>query len=355
MKKIGRPQKLYEFMGEYKTVRSWAEDVGLSYPAVYNRLKSGMSLGEALTKPKSKRVISFERPRLSEGFSWIGKYDVLCPDGNVLSGVSKRKNHYPKPMSSQCIECGSVFYWDLVRRGKNNPKQFCNKSCSCIHRNKKMAGVSRERLYDDIEAKCMGCGIEFIANWTGSGGYRKYCNAECFHKHGRKGAVRLGDRPLSEFGMYVGAERTGWSRLIQVDCFKCGTLTTKHRYSRGGSRYCSDDCWQYAKKQQMRESKRASNSYSHVKRAKLAGSDWEYGVTLKALAKRDNMECQICGCKVHRHKGPRHGWQPRAWSIDHIVAINGPCRGSHTWDNVQLACIECNTMKGTKDMDEVAA
>jgi 5-methylcytosine-specific restriction endonuclease McrA len=39
-------------------------------------------------------------------------------------------------------------------------------------------------------------------------------------------------------------------------------------------------------------------------------------------------------------------WMPKAPTVDHIIALaNG---GTHTWNNVQLACAECNTHKGAR-------
>ena len=355
---MGRPAKRIEAFGETKTIAAWSDDLGISAACLYYRLNSGASNEEALTAV-SNRVIDQKstikrRHSLPLGFRWCGIYDVSCPDGSVLSGVSKNKNHFPKPISGECLECGSVLYWDLVRRGKNNPKQFCNRSCACIYRNKKMKGVTREKLYDDIQAKCKGCGISFTSDWLGSCGYRQYCNNDCLTKN-HKPTKQLGDRPLSDFGLYVGAVKTSWSEFTQRECIVCGSLTTKQRYSIGGYRHCSIECQEHSTAESKRKARRNQGKYNHVKRAKAVGSDWEYGITLKAVAKRDGMKCQICGCTVHKHKGPYYGYQPKAWSIDHIVAINGPGRGSHTWDNVQLACIECNTMKGIKGMDEVAA
>ena len=64
---------------------------------------------------------------------------------------------------------------------------------------------------------------------------------------------------------------------------------------------------------------------------------------------RDAWRCGICGAKTHKAK--RGTYHPRAPELDHIVALaNG---GSHTWDNVQCSCRECNGRKGATDYGQI--
>lgn len=74
-------------------------------------------------------------------------------------------------------------------------------------------------------------------------------------------------------------------------------------------------------------------------------------ITLARLIKRDNGICQLCGEKVdindyfynnnnYRISGKLHP------SIDHIKPLAKG--GEHTWDNVQLAHLYCNSTKGSK-------
>lgn len=102
-------------------------------------------------------------------------------------------------------------------------------------------------------------------------------------------------------------------------------------------RYCSDRCKQKGKS----KSKGHTGDYRH--RARKYGCEYEPGITLKKVYERDHGICQICGLAVD--------WSDNTWgktgafypSIDHIKAFaNG---GSHTWDNVQLAHIICNSYK----------
>lgn len=68
-------------------------------------------------------------------------------------------------------------------------------------------------------------------------------------------------------------------------------------------------------------------------------------ITLKKLVERDGLKCAICGkvCDWNDHSWSKYSG-PMYPSIDHIVpmAKGGP----HTWENVQVAHIICNSEKG---------
>lgn len=117
-------------------------------------------------------------------------------------------------------------------------------------------------------------------------------------------------------------------------CESCGK-TFYSRYST--KKYCSDRCKAKAKR------KRNGHTDDYRHRARKYGCEYEPGITLKKVYERDHGICQICGLAVD--------WSDNTWgktgafypSIDHIKAFaNG---GSHTWDNVQLAHIICNSYK----------
>lgn len=104
--------------------------------------------------------------------------------------------------------------------------------------------------------------------------------------------------------------------------------------------YCSKKCRNKAVRM-------SSRSHNHIKRAIKHGCEWEKGVTLTKLIKRDGLRCAICGemCDLNdRSYGNGNG--PRYPSLDHIIPIAKG--GSHTWKNVQVAHIICNTLKKDK-------
>lgn len=97
----------------------------------------------------------------------------------------------------------------------------------------------------------------------------------------------------------------------------------------------------------------ARNSWKereHKRRVRIKGNKYDKGITLEKLYERDQGICYLCGrvCDWKDYKMINEafvvgGSYP---SIEHVMALcNG---GSHTWDNVKLACFDCNTSKGRK-------
>lgn len=75
-------------------------------------------------------------------------------------------------------------------------------------------------------------------------------------------------------------------------------------------------------------------------------------ITLRRLYERDKGRCYLCGrqCDYSDHNVTSEGYfiaGKRYPSIDHVVPLSKG--GTHTWDNVKLACIICNTTKRDKD------
>lgn len=119
-------------------------------------------------------------------------------------------------------------------------------------------------------------------------------------------------------------------------CKRCGKEFTCHPKS--NKLFCSIEC-----------QKLYSHSVHDIKRrSRLKDSIVDRDITLENLAERDHNICQICGGEVDWHdyeiingKKVVRGNYP---SRDHIVPL---CKGGrHSWDNIQLAHIRCNAIKG---------
>ena len=139
-----------------------------------------------------------------------------------------------------------------------------------------------------------------------------------------------------------------YSRL--VTCHVCNRLH--------GRKYkgpiCSDKCLEKRRK----KNREAFNEYRRKirkefgrapadrgkikKRHEKYGADYDTKVTASALAKRDGMRCQLCGCKVEPHLG--RGYQPRGWTVGHIIPAS--MGGGQTFSNTQCECSKCNSSKG---------
>ena len=83
----------------------------------------------------------------------------------------------------------------------------------------------------------------------------------------------------------------------------------------------------------------SSRNAKHKRRVRLHGNGRKESISLAVLFKRDHGVCQICRRAV---QPSAKGW-PSGASIDHIIPVSRG--GEHTYENVQLAHIRCNTMR----------
>ena len=119
-------------------------------------------------------------------------------------------------------------------------------------------------------------------------------------------------------------------------CKECDALFIRKRLKQP---YCSQSCRD-----------RYGYRMADVKRRKIIKENGkiEWDISINRLIKRDGLGCGLCGEEVdlndfyytdegHYLAGNKHP------SIDHIKPVSKG--GTHTWDNVQLAHRQCNSLK----------
>lgn len=90
---------------------------------------------------------------------------------------------------------------------------------------------------------------------------------------------------------------------------------------------------------------------SALRRGILANVHTDRGVTRTNLRKQYGDDCHYCGTRMdfaRRSKGDP--FAPTLATLDHVVPIARG--GSHTWDNVVLACWRCNCSKRDRTLNE---
>lgn len=113
------------------------------------------------------------------------------------------------------------------------------------------------------------------------------------------------------------------------ECARCGGVFVRRLHRLGT--YCSPRCSKRARKHARRHIHRSTARRGEV-------------ITIRKLAERDHWRCGICGKAVPKNRTVPH---PRAATVDHVIPLDPDHRGTHTWDNVQLAHFECNWRKSS--------
>jgi 5-methylcytosine-specific restriction endonuclease McrA len=84
------------------------------------------------------------------------------------------------------------------------------------------------------------------------------------------------------------------------------------------------------------------------RRARIAGNGPVEDIDPYVVFDRDNWACQRCGCRTPPSLRGTH--VADAPELDHIVPLARG--GTHTFDNVQLLCRQCNNRKSDTLEDE---
>lgn len=187
------------------------------------------------------------------------------------------------------------------------------------------------KQYCKVRLRCKACGHEFdrVVDWKSSYIKCERCVHDEAERHAAARIKEIKDREAAE---------------LEKDkiCAFCGEVFHSKNAS---ASYCSDECRKRRRNQAKEKRRKQNRSYQggHRKRARKYGVEYTPGITLKKVYERDGGVCQICGERVDYRDRAYGVSGPTYPSIDHIIAMkNG---GGHTWDNVQLAHVLCNSYK----------
>lgn len=88
----------------------------------------------------------------------------------------------------------------------------------------------------------------------------------------------------------------------------------------------------------------------HIRRARINSRPHDEDITFSGLRARDGDNCCYCSTPMTFERNPRGKRHPAKATLEHVLPISRG--GTHTWDNVALACWQCNLQKNAKTVDE---
>jgi hypothetical protein len=243
-----------------------------------------------------------------------------------------------------CVVCGTSFLPD------RRDAKYC--SSTCRHRRRtpaekaiywqKYQAAHREQLitrcrnrraekYVPVQPRACGqCGVEFTPAHRDA----QLCSRRCI------ALARVRQPEQKERWKAAGRAKTARRRanLPLRACDWCRKPFKPKRNSTATtcSLRCHTDRWAAAHPESGRNRKQR-------RRARLAAVPNERIIDVQVFA-RDGWRCQLCGTATPKRLiGTRSKRKP---TLDHIIPIAKG--GSHTHDNVQCACLQCNVRKGAK-------
>lgn len=202
---------------------------------------------------------------------------------------------------------------------------------------------TNDKAEHSLLIRCTTCGTEKTISsisLRGNGGIR--C-ALCFHNEAIQRQLKL---DLEKRKNRIKKDKRRIAKRLKEDqvsfrTCECGALLLYPK------KVC-DSC----SKEKVRQRERAKEHKRRIRE----GKDFDKGITLDKLYERDHGVCYLCGKVCNWSDSQRINGVFKVGrsypTVEHIKALaNG---GTHTWDNVKLACLSCNSKKGTKVYEDVA-
>ena len=250
--------------------------------------------------------------------------------------VIKKQKRYVPP-SRACRHCGKEYVPKY--ESKNGPKsKYCSMDCNLAVNTPKMIAVNKERAAsrEHLNVQCVQCGVLFRRRGVGNPG--KFCSQECLNKHHEERLVRRCGVCGGEFksrgdrdNLYCSVEC--WLKSSEGVCPACG----KDFVGQPHQQYCSKRCqradwWE-------RKGRDWTRDYVSRRKARVNAVTVEK-VSPSVVFECDKWMCQICGKPVDPSlKHPN----PLCATMDHIIPISKG--GEHSYANLQLAHLSCNSRK----------
>lgn len=314
---------IYYYVDGISSAKEIAETLGLHTSTVWQILKRKYGIGSVRKQ-----------------------YDIDAIERDYLAGVSTYEMAEKYGVSHQTIS-----------KMMNKRGHIRGKSIGCHTGGDKGRAVQLDRAIEKIKARTCdesGGTVEFV-EWGGDKStfrcnvcgyvFEKWrgCTVTCPHCHKKQMYAIAEERARQR-------EERKTEREIELEkelakekrCKSCGSVFHSEYETQ---KYCCPTCARREKRHRAAASGKTKLVLdgNHRKRARIKGVEYEPGITLKKLIERDGNICQICGkpCDADDHSYGSSG--PLYPSIDHIVpmAKGGP----HTWGNVQLAHVICNSKK----------
>lgn len=227
-----------------------------------------------------------------------------------------------------CIICGKSFSPD-----KRHP--HAKKCHACV-----LNGDYRNRGNVNRNRTCVVCGKDFEITVSGS---QICCSPDCSAERKRqKSRERYVPKPVKIKPVKIKEPKP----MVTHTCEVCGKVFENYQPVQFA---CSGECKKERDKR-IKKEYRKNHPHNHNKRQherfaeeKLVDKD----ITIKKLFMRDGGVCYLCGENCNWNDLIRgDGWATAMGkypTIDHVIPrAKG---GEHSWENVRLACYECNTRK----------
>ena len=216
--------------------------------------------------------------------------------------------------------------------------------------------VVRETRKDWFLLRCRECGHEFERFVD------LHCKTECPECHKREVERRETERKTASMRRALVRAFRGVLRVKEREEREREFLDTVHVCKECGREFTlrelrEDNPWNFTSTPTFccsACSKRFHKREQRHRRRELCEHSGE-SVSLLELEERDKHTCYLCGCTTDRSDytiDPNGNFTagPTYPSIDHVIPLS--LGGEHSMKNARLACVRCNSIKGTMPVEQ---
>ena len=223
------------------------------------------------------------------------------------SRAFKQSFHFGVPRKRKalfCRECGSV----VLRDWQISREVFCDNACAkTYYKHQRADPTPRYELGStSVQVSECGCCGKLIVTRNG----KKFCSRQCRDRQA-----------------FVDQQMQGVCEFRYAHCHRCEKLFI----STHGRIFCTDRCAMKMSKSRRRHRIRSNGPY-------------DPDISLPKVMKKHDEKCCYCQTLCHLPTGLNSSCEA---TIDHITPLARG--GSHSWDNVHLACRRCNSRKAAAD------
>lgn len=220
--------------------------------------------------------------------------------------LSRKKRPGRAPVAVACMFCGSVkLLGDANRRAyEKSGRAFCDEDCACGWKSIYYASANH-KPFEESRQRTQA---------------RKAIEAEQVRKRKEEAEIARLIKP-------VNAKTPGY-----YTCVICKKTEWVEQHSQ--KKYCSSKCRRKSEKARIQKKNR---------RHRMRSRAISQCISLDELMRKSRMRCKYCNTLCVKPEGYN---QPNEGTIDHIMPLSKG--GLHLWNNVQLLCRRCNTIKKDK-------
>lgn len=280
---------------------------------------------------KCRNSANYSKRRIEKPCEKCGKLIVAVTKTRFCGqecAHAARRNSGPLKSMRICVGCGISF---RKKTSSRNAGKYHSRECAFANDLHYRRGVERK------EARAIADGFLWWANhWR----VCRVCDSQ-FWAEGRQ--IQCSDECRREYAR-LESRRIACRRTPSRPCKGCGKtlLRIPDKRKKQGSRLPTvcDAC--------AAESKRLCRRNLKARRRAWKKNNGPHeAIKVIDVFKRDKWVCGICGMQTDKSARVP---EPKAPTLDHVVPLAKG--GTHTMDNVQCACFECNWMKSDAMVDD---